>query len=86
MDLRSTTFGRNSDSVMEQGRVGDPDDQRIDALQARDGLTPRLLTGSVEQLKALIFQLRGAGSHSVRVAHLKLNRHLRNRAPGGPIG
>lgn len=75
--LRCPAFPRGtmfeSESVVEGRRVGDADDQCIDGLQARDRLAPRLLAGSVEQLEALVLQLRGGGCDGVGVGDLELD-------------
>jgi hypothetical protein len=72
-------------SRVHRRRVGDPDDQPLRRENSHHGLTPRLGSGWVQDLVAVIAQFRFGGADGITVCDVELDRSLRNRAIGRPL-
>jgi hypothetical protein len=59
--------------VVQQGRIGNADDQAILREEPGHRLPPRLRTGGVQQLKARALKLGACGCDSSRIRYLELD-------------
>src|SRR5437899_6165714 len=72
-------------SVVERGRVGDPNDQPLDRKESCDRLPPRLLSRQVQEGEPFGSQLLRCRLHGGRALDLELEADLGNGSVGRPF-